>query len=139
MLDEQTQSLLLKVLHRTARSLLNYVHDSFPWVTPEEEGALVGLRKIIAAERRATTAIADFLQRHRVSIPPMDAYPASFTSINFVGLDHLLPLLASEEDRAVRELEADLSRIKDHEARKLVQDLIEVKRRHRQQLSSRAA
>ncbi len=139
MIDVPTQAVLLNIVRRAKCSLLQYVHDSFPWITPDEQDALAELKKLICAEREATAGIVRLLQRHHVTVPPYGTYPASFTTINYVSLAHLLPLLAQHEHRDVAELQASLPRASDAEVHTAVQQLLEMKQQHVKRLEQLAA
>src|SRR5712692_11577422 len=107
MLDARTQTRLQEILRRESRSFLQYVSDSVPWTRPGEKDALAQLQTLIEEERRANAAFAKFLIRNRIPVPHLGSYPVSFTTLNFVALDHLLPLLVDAERRCILDLEND--------------------------------
>jgi len=137
-MDAQTENVLVNIMQEERRSLLQYVRDSFPWTTSEEGDALDRLRAIIGEERCVMGELARFLQRRRITPPPFLSYPASFTTINYAALDHMLPLLAAEEDRASARLEQGLKTSTDPEARALIQKILDLKRHHQKVLQSLA-
>jgi hypothetical protein len=139
MLDSQTQNQLQELLQRESRSFLQYVRDSFPWITSEEKPALAQLQTLIEEERRATAALAKFLTRQRIPLPYLGSYPVTFTTLNFISLDHLLPILADSERRAITDLESDLASFADPECCHEVQKLLDLKRRHLKALETLAA
>ena len=139
MLDSSTQSLLRDHVRRESRSLLAYVRDAYPWAAAEESEALTTLRRLIREEEEAVAALGRFLARRRVALPPFESYPSSFTSINFVALDYLLPRLVEYQRHSLGDLERDLARVKDPDARAQVQGLIDLKRRHLSSLEELAA
>src|SRR5438445_8864998 len=104
MLDSRTQTRLQQLLRRQSRSCLQYVSDSFPWTTSEEKPTLAQLQTLIDEERRANAALAKFLTRQRIPVPYLGSYPVAFTTLNFVSLDHLLPILVDTERRAIADL-----------------------------------
>jgi hypothetical protein len=130
MLDSRTQNQLQELLRRESRSFLRYVSDSFPWTTPEEKPTLAQLQMLIEEERRATAAFAKFLTRQRIPLPYLGSYPVAFTTLNFISLDHLLPILVDTARQAAQELESNLASITDAESRREVQKLLDLKRRH---------
>jgi rubrerythrin len=138
-MDDKTLSLLQHVLRAESRSLVQYVSESFPWITTGEQEALIQFQQLVEEERQATASIAQFLARHRRPLPYFGAYPMSFTTINFVSLEHLLPLLADHEQRALADRERALAGVTDPEARALLQNLVDMKRRHLQTLQALAA
>jgi hypothetical protein len=137
-IDARTYAVLQDIVRRESRSLLQYVGDAFPWTTPEARGTLTQLQKLVAEERQATDDISRFLFRHHLTPPYLGSYPSDFTTINFVSLEHLLPLLTDAERRAVANLERDLSSIGDPVARGLVQKLLDMKRQHLKALDALA-
>ncbi len=138
MIDATSQAILQSLLRREGRGLLRYVSESFPWTTPEERAALDQLQAISREEVEGTASVARFLARHRVMSGPLGPYPMSFTNINYVALDHLLPMLVEFQRQRVSELEADLGRVTDPDCRQQLQPFLELKRRHHQLLEQMA-
>ena len=138
MLDAGTQTRLQQLLRRASRSFLQYVGDSFPWTTLEEKDALAQLQAIVEEERAATARLAKFMERHRVPIPHLGPYPVAFTTLNFVSLDHLLPLLVDSERGAIAVLEGDLAGFTSAECRQEVQKILDMKRQHLKTLEALA-
>jgi hypothetical protein len=138
MLDATTQSRLQELLRRESRSFLVYIGDSFPWAASEEKYALAQLQSLIEEERRATATLAKFLARHRIPLPYFGSYPVAFTTLNFVSLDHLLPMLIDCERRALADLEEDLSRLTDNDCRQEVQRFLDMKHLHLKTLEALA-
>src|SRR5437764_1026999 len=110
MLDAITQRTLVNIVQREGHSLLLYVSEAFPWTTPEEQGALQQFQELALKEGAAVGELRKALARHHI-FPPPGSFPMSFTTINFVSLEHLLPLLADEERRTLGELEKDASAV----------------------------
>jgi rubrerythrin len=138
MTDYLTAPILSDVLRRESRSLLQYVDEAFPWTPPEEQATWDQLTKLIAEERKALTALAHFLDRRRIPLPYLGSFP-DFTGVNFVSLDHLLPLLVEHQKKSIASLESDLARLSDPEAAKVLGQLLEVERRHLKTLETLAA
>lgn len=130
MIDPHAAGLLQAVLRRESRSLLQYVGEAFPWPAPEERPALDDLKKIIDEERTATAALGQFLYRQRVPPAYLGSYPQEYTTINYVALDHLLPLVVENQRRAVARLERDLAATTDPAARTQVEKILLLKARH---------
>jgi hypothetical protein len=137
--DARTAALLQDIVRRESRSLLQYISESFPWTTTEERDALARIEKMVEEERRGATTLGRYLVRQRHTAPYLGPYPTDFTNINFVALEHWLPLLVGYERRAIADLERDLAGLSDAEARPLVQDILETKRRHLAALAALAA
>lgn len=129
MLDASTET-LQNILRRETRSLLQYVGEAFPWTTSREKEALASVQKMIIEERDAAAKLASFLARKRMSPTYLGPYPSNFTNVNFVTLAFLLPLLADYQKTLIADLERDLPRIADAEGAKVVQDILDLKRRH---------
>jgi hypothetical protein len=138
-IDPQTQALLQDIVGRESRSVLLYVHDAFPWTTAAEGETLLTLRRLIATEARAVAALGQYLVRRHLPPPLPGSYPSSYTTINFLALDYLLPRLADAAQRALADLERDLDSIADAEARTEVEKLAAVKRRNLAVLEELAA
>jgi hypothetical protein len=138
-IDTTTQALLQEIVRRESRSVLMYVGDAFPWTTSRGEETLERLRRLVTAERGAIAALGQYLVRRHLPPPYTASYPSNFTTINFLALDYLLPRLVEHERRSLADLERDLPRIADAEARAEVDKLAAVKRRHLAELQELAA
>jgi hypothetical protein len=138
-IEERIQPLLQNLIRREGRSFLQYVGEAFPWATREERGGLATLAQLIREEREAIAALSRFLVKHRVTPPYLGAYPTRFTTINFVALDHLLPLLVEHQQRSIADLERDLAQITEPHVKEEVQKILEMKRRHLETLKTLAA
>ena len=134
MIDPVTQAVLQRIIRREGRSLLQYVSESFPWTAPGENGAVVRLREIAAEENNSTAALVRYVSKRRMTPPYLGAYPMAFTNINYLSLAHLLPHLAEAQKRAIAELEADLAKLNDEEARAYLRNILDMKRRHEKEL-----
>lgn len=128
MIEAHTQAILQDVVARESRSLLSYIGDAYPWTTAAGESRLAALRGAVEQEAAAVMAVGKFLQRNRISPPPLGQYPSRFTSWNFIALDYLAPALVEAERRSIAELEADLKKVAEKPARDQLSALLEVKR-----------
>jgi len=138
-MDDRSYSLLEGIARRENLSLLQYVRDAYPWTTPSEREVLTKIRAMIEEEQQGVVALVRFLySRHRPP-PYFGSYPTSFTSLSFVSLDHLLPILATNERKALERLESEVASLADPEAKALVEKIIANKRRHLETLQSLAA
>jgi hypothetical protein len=88
------------------------------------------LQTLIEEDRGANAAFAKFLTRQCIPVPHLGPYPVSFTTLNFIALDHLLPLLVDAQRRAISDLDRDLLSFTDALCRQEIQKLLEMKRRH---------
>jgi hypothetical protein len=139
MIDARSATVLQQILRRESRSFLQYVGEAFPWTTANERGALDKLRRLLQEEGRALAVLGQFLLRQRYELPYLGTYPDAFTSMNFVSLDHLLPLLVDRQREGIAELERDLRSLHGSEARGHPERLLELKRRHLSDLEALAA
>jgi hypothetical protein len=129
-MDAVTRALLEAILRREGRSLLQYVSESFPWTNPDEQAALAQLQELVQEERKATGALLQLFARREHTVPYLGSFPESFTTINFVSLDHLLPLLVDAERQGLEQLQSDLAKLTDPQLRDQVSKMVEMKRRH---------
>jgi hypothetical protein len=128
--DQQNNSRLQDIVRRESLSVLMYVGQAFPWTTSGGDEALRRIREIVQAESAAVAALGRFLVRRRVPLGYIGSFPSSFTTINFLSLEHLLPRLIDCERLALAELEGDLTALTDAEAKGHVARLMELKRKH---------
>src|SRR5258707_7721466 len=129
-MDSRTQTVLQQLVRRQGRSLLQYLSDAFPWTDSDGAAELAQFYQLAQEERDSTAKLMHFLTRKRVGVPNMGASPSTFTNINFIALDHLIPLLVDAERKALAALEHDLANTSDAEARSAVQAVLETKQRH---------
>jgi hypothetical protein len=130
MIDAKMESVLRDIVRREGRSLLQYVEEAYPWAGPDETAPLAQLRKLVADECEMIGRLIDLLARRCHSYPYLGSYPNWFTTINFISFDHLLPMLVDCEARSLGELECAIPEITDTEALGVVQELVDMKRRH---------
>ncbi len=134
MIDPQTVERLQEIMRRESLSVLMYVGQAYPWTTARNNAALGELKRIIDEEREAIHALGVFLMRRRASLPWVGSFPTSFTTINFLSLEHILPRLIDYEQKSIPLLEKDLHAIQDADARTKVRALLEVKQQHVREL-----
>jgi hypothetical protein len=138
MMDEQTQAVLQEALRRESLSELLYVGQAYPWTSARDDAALADLEKVVKEEAVAVAALGRWLTKQRVPVAALGPFPTRFTTLNFLALEHVLPLLVGVERRLVKQLEADLTTIHDPAARAEVQKLLTVKRQHLPRLEALA-
>ena len=139
MIDARAQALLGDIVRRESRSILQYVNDSFPWTTQDEREALAQFQKLVEEERQGAGALVRLLARRGHVFPYIGPYPTEFTNINYVSLEHLLPMLVDAERRSLAGLERDLAAVDGAEARAQVEKIVAMKRRHAATLEAMAA
>ncbi len=129
MIDPETLTLLQDIVRRESRSLLTYVGEAFPWTNARDSAVRSKVMEILGEESKAVAALGRFLARRRAPVTFLGAYPESFTSLNFLALEHLLPRLVASQRRAITDLERDLAVLRDPEAKAQVEQLLAIKRR----------
>src|SRR5437588_3885407 len=128
-MDPATANLLQELVRKEGRSLLQYVSESFPWTTHQNAHALAILLDMAQEEQRGAGAIVKLLLKNRVRPPYLGAYPMSFTTINYMSLDFLVPYLIDFEKRRIAELEKDLAGVTEAEPKELLNSILEMKQR----------
>jgi hypothetical protein len=136
MMDSLSVSVLKEILCREGRSLLQYVRDAFPWATAAEHAVPAQITAMIDAEQAAAAALARLLLKHHISLPYVGPYPMNFADVNYVSLDHLVPMLVEHEKRAINHLERDLALLHDASARVEVQKILAIKEKHLKQMET---
>lgn len=126
------------IFRREQRTFLQYVHEAYPWTAYADEQRLGKLQQIIAEEQRSTVGLANYLRRQRVDLLYSRSFPLAFTALHFVSLDFLLPHLVKHQQDAIAALEQDAGKIADAEPREVVRVLVEMKRKHLQELEALA-
>jgi hypothetical protein len=134
-IDPQTAARLQDIVRRESLSPMMYVGDAYPWTSYGNHAAADKLRSLVAAERQALNHLGLFLTKRKVGLRYIGSFPASFTTLNFLALDAILPRLIDFEDKSVKQLEADLPAITDPDAKALVEKLLQTKRENWTQLT----
>jgi hypothetical protein len=129
-MDARSIGLVQEQLRRTSRSLLQYLGESAPWTGANDEETMDRLRQLILEEQAAGADLARLLRQQRAPGLFLGSYPESFTTLNFVSLDRLLPLLVAYQRQAITKLEGSLPQVQDAEALVHLQKLLEMRRRH---------
>jgi hypothetical protein len=129
-MDAATITLLQDLVRKEGRSLLQYVSESFPWTTQKNHHVLPVLFEMTKEEQEGAAAVVKLLLKNRARPPYLGAYPMSFTTINYMSLDFLLPYLIDFEKRRSADLDKDLAVVHDDEAKHLLQTLLQMKQRH---------
>jgi hypothetical protein len=137
-IDSTTLQRLQALVRRESQSVLMYVDQAFPWTSLENEDALGRLQKIIRAEGEAIAEVGRFLLKQKANLPYLGSFPASYTTINFLALDHILQRLIDSEKGSIEEMQADLGAIKEPHAHALVEKFLAIKRQHLSDLEGMA-
>src|SRR5579862_2385551 len=107
-MDAATATILQGLVRKEGRSLLQYVSESFPWTTHKNAHDAALLLDMAQEEQDAAAKVVSILQKNRLRPPYLGAYPMSFTTINYMSMDFLIPYLIDFEKRRIAELEKDL-------------------------------
>jgi hypothetical protein len=129
-MDAAETAVLQNVVRKEGRSLLQYVGESFPWTTAQNHHVLPVLFEMVKEEQQGVTAVVAYLLKQRKRPPYLGAYPMSFTTINFMSLDFLLPYLIDFEKRRIADLENNFIMVTEDEPKHILKSLLDVKKRH---------
>lgn len=134
-MDAASRRLLEELILREGRSLLHYVSEADPWMARKERRAFDLIVAMDREEQAAVGRAVRLLLRRRVTPPAPGGYPMSYTTINNVALCHLVPQLIAVERQRLADLEPRIAEAADSDARALLGEVLEMKRRHLQQLA----
>lgn len=134
MISSHDAALLTEIVSRESRSLLRYLSEAFPWVRTGASETLTRLHTVAREERDGMATLTRYLNRLRIVLPHPGSYPASYTSMNFVSLDYLIPRLVADQQRRIAALERDRAALSDADARVEVDRLLTLERQHTQVL-----
>jgi len=121
---------LVEVYRRESLSFLQYVRQATPYAGAKDKPLLDRVREMAQSELTEIEKLVDYLDRSRVTLPHIGAFPSEFTNYNFVAIRNLVPLLIADESRGLKELERDAGSMTSGEARERLEKLIETKRTH---------
>jgi hypothetical protein len=138
MTDGTWPTVLQNLLRRQERSLLQFIHEAYPWTKPGEEKLVQELKQLIHEEQEAAIKLANYLRRRRM-LPYVGPFPMSYANLLFVSLDYLLPQLVEHERKELAQIGRDLHAVHDAEARHQVQEILDLKQRHLKKLEELAA
>ena len=133
------QATLVDAYQRERLSFLQYVREATPYAGPEDRAVAERVRDLANVESAALDGLADYLDRNRVTLPHVGAFPSSFTNYNFVSVRKLIRPLAAEEARGLAALERDAAALPPGEARSWLERLAESKRMHLTELEKMGA
>jgi len=129
-MDVNVREKLTDIYCRERLSFLQYVRQTSPYAGPADRLVLERVQNLAGAEAAALDAFGEYLDRNRISLPHIGAFPTPFTNYNFVAVRKLLPRLVEDEARGLSSLERDLATLPPGEERRSVEKLIESKRMH---------
>ena len=125
---------LLGIYRRERLSFLQYVGQSTPYAGPTDRPMLKRVQELARVESEAMDRFGEYLDRNRITLPHLGAFPTTFTNYNFIAVGKLLVPLRHDAARGAAELERDVATLPTGEARTLVEDLAVAKRMHLNEL-----
>jgi hypothetical protein len=123
------------ILRREGRSLMQYLREVPPWVSPTEQNAQARLHEAAQAEMNQLEAIGLMYQKHFHETAHMGGYP-DFTPFNDMALHYLLPQVIREQQDLLAGLERDRAAVQEADIGAAIDELITMKRRHVSELES---
>lgn len=126
---------LVEAYRRERLSFLQYVRQATPYAGPADRTLLDRVREFADAEAEGLDGFAEYLDRSRVKVPFVGAFPTAFTNYNFIAVRKLLSELMADGRRGLAELERDLAELPAGEARAWLEKLAGVKRMHLTELA----
>ena len=121
---------LVDAYRRERLSFLQYIRQATPYAGPADRPVLDRVRELAGAEAAGLDGFAEYLDRNRVVIRFLGAFPTTFTNYNFIAVRKLLPELAADEARGLAALERDALASPTGESRTWLEKLAEAKRMH---------
>jgi hypothetical protein len=121
---------LVAAYRRERLSFLQYIRQATPYAGPADRVVAARVHELAEAEAATLDAFGEFLDRQRITVPYLGAFPTSFTNYNFIAVRKLLPSLIADEDRGLKALEADIAALDPGEARSWLEKLADGKRMH---------
>ena len=94
------------------------------------ETARSRIEQLAREEQEGVAGLIRFLHRRHATPPVLGSFPSSFTTTNFVSLEHLLPVLEKDLTLRIAQVESWIPQVPDAEARALLQANLEMKHRH---------
>jgi hypothetical protein len=129
-MDDRTAQLVQNTIRSIVRSLLQYAAESVPWSGNEDREMVGRLAKLTQEERDALDGLGRLLRRQHAAPPYLGPYPEHFTTLNYLSLDRLLPLLVADQKQVVAALEGAVAAATDPIGKAALEALLVLKRRH---------
>lgn len=139
MIDGQSIAILQKQIRWTGRSLLHYVEESFPWARGKDAEIFHKVQELRRREQQAIAEISRYLVKQHSTPPHFGPYAMYFTTLNYLSLNRLLPLLVEHQTADVQNLENDLDKVVDAQGKELLRSLLEIKKENLATLTELAA
>lgn len=130
---------LSTIYRRELLSFLQYVRQATPYVTRVDRPLAIRLQQMADEERVALEGFAAYLDRARLTLQSVGAFPTVFTNYNFIAVRKLLPILRADQTRGLALLDQDVLGLADGPDRAEVAKLAALKRLHLKGLDELAA
>lgn len=128
MVEHSENAPVQDLLVETARSLLQYAGECYPWTPHEATQERQRIGELQAAQADRVRRLAQFLAA-REPLVDFGTYPTDFGDFHYVSLDYLLGELVANQRRVVTRAEEALAALaSDHEARLMLEQLLEGER-----------
>jgi hypothetical protein len=123
------------LIRKEARSLLQYIGESYPWADASRWDALQTVLHMVKHEARQIEQLIRMCIKAKLGNPSLGAYPQSFMGINFMSLEYLLPLLVDDHKKRIADLEWSMLSAPT-EFQGPIRDLIAGKTKHLEKMRS---
>ncbi len=127
---------LTDVYRRELLSFLQYVRQAPPYAAAADRPTVAKIQQMADEERTTVEALGEYLDRARVTLPHVGAFPTVFTNYNFVALRKILPILKNDQATGLAQLEQAAAGLPEGPDRGEIEKLVAVKRRHLTELES---
>jgi hypothetical protein len=125
---------ITRVMNALRYSLASYLRFACPWVDASKQPIAEAIRHAAEGHRQHVTRIGELLVERHGHVESR-TFPRSFTGLNDLSIEYLLPLVIEDEKQIVRIIEASLAALEsDAEASDLMAAIIDSEKRHLQML-----
>jgi hypothetical protein len=129
-IDPASRALVLEVILRDGRALLQYTAESVPWTTREKQPVIDKVCALAVEQQASVARLSRYLAKQHAAPATHGSYPSYYTTLNFVGINHLLPHLVKEQQQTSADLEKRLVSLPKGEVHDLLEEHLRLKRRH---------
>ena len=109
-MSQQTESVLNGVLIDMARSFLQYVAESWPWVSTESQSIEEQVLVIAARQRQDVSDIVDFLTAREFPID-FGTFPTEYTDLQFLALGALFKSLHNSQSIVLTSIDSAINAV----------------------------
>ncbi|MCA9074927.1 MAG: hypothetical protein KDA93_07840 [Planctomycetaceae bacterium] len=139
MAETKISSQLNDLLIQIGRSFLQYVDESWPWVSTAEQESRQTLEDLAANQRESVGALARLLNEYGHFID-FGTYPTVYTSLHYVDVEFLLDQLEQNQAMIVKVCESTATTVQsDSVSANLLRDIAIAEQRRLDELRKLAA